>query len=97
MPDGAEGFAKLDDVFAGAISPKGLMASAVMDDLPPEETFSEWIACEKCVARSLWKVSGVNGYALYFCGHHKNAAQSSPKFTAWATTYVPLDEKFGRS
>ena len=96
MSDGAEGFAKLDAALDGAISSKGLTASAVMDDLP-KETFSEWIPCEKCVARSLWKISGRNGYSLYFCGHHKNAAQSSPKFTAWAVTYIPLDEKFERT
>lgn len=97
MSNEAESFSKIDAVLDGAIAPKGATASAVMDDLPPEETFSEWIYCEKCVARSLWKISGASGLPLYLCGHHKNATQSSTKFTDWAQTYVPLDEKFGRS
>ena len=62
-----------------------------------KETFTEWVYCEKCVARSLWKVSGASGLALYFCGHHKNAAQSSTTFTEWAVSYVPLDETIDRS
>lgn len=91
MSDGAESFEALDKVLAGAIS-RPVTASAVMDDLPEEEkTFSEWIACEKCVARSLWKISGKAGHSLYLCGHHKFAAQTSAKFTDWATTYIPLN------
>ena len=71
--------------------------SVIVTHAPTAETFSEWIPCERCVARSLWKISGHAGQPLFLCGHHKTKADVLPKFQAWAAHFVPLSDKVQRT
>jgi hypothetical protein len=71
--------------------------SVITTPPPTPETFSEWIPCERCVARSLWKISGKAGQPLFLCGHHKVKAEVLPKFQSWAVQFVPLSDYVKRS
>jgi hypothetical protein len=61
------------------------------------ETFSGWVKCDTCDARSLWQVKGAEGKPLFLCGHHKNKLSTKPKFTDWAKEFIELEASVSRT